>query len=154
MSTLSLIVRRTVRASQERLFDAWTTPAELQRWWGPAHVRCVGAEVDLRVGGEYRIGNELPDGNVVWIVGEFEEIDRPRRLVYSWRTHTNVERVTVRFEPAGDATEVIIVHERMADAATRADHEHGWLGCLDGLEGLVAEGDSPRKKPIPAARDR
>jgi len=42
--------------------------------------------------------------------------------------------VTVRFEPKGDGTEVIVVHERIADEATRDDHEKGWAGCLDGLE--------------------
>jgi hypothetical protein len=42
--------------------------------------------------------------------------------------------VTVTFEPVGDATEVVVVHERIHTAATRDDHERGWIGCLDGLE--------------------
>ncbi len=139
MTDFALIVRRTIRAPAERLFDAWTTAAELQRWWCSPLVRCFGVEIDLRVGGAYRIGNQLADGRVVWIAGEFEVIDRPRRLVYSWNTGENAERVTVRFEPQGDATEVIVVHERIADKTTRDGHEHGWIACFDGLEAFVTE---------------
>lgn len=70
--TVTLVVRRTIHASAERLFEAWTQPICLKEWWGPDNVRCVDAEVDLRVGGGYRIANQFPDGKLVWIVGEFE----------------------------------------------------------------------------------
>ena len=53
------------------MFAAWTTPELLRQWWGPTGVRCIAAEIDLRVGGTYRIGNEIPDGSVIWISGEF-----------------------------------------------------------------------------------
>ena len=135
-ATLSLVVRRTVRASAERLFAAWTDPAELVRWWGPSGVRCTGAEIDLREGGGYRIGNRFEDGREIWIVGVFERIEAPRRLVFTWRLEPgtdHAERVTVRFEPSGDATEIVVVHERIATEEARASHEAGWRGCLDGL---------------------
>lgn len=140
---LTLMIRRTVRAAPERLFAAWTEPAHLLRWWGPAHVRCAGAEVDLRVGGQWRIGNRLPDGALLWIVGVFEVIEPPTRLVYSWRLEPGPdtqERVTVRFEPRGTDTEVVIVHERIATEPVRADHKMGWLGCLDGLVAWLEDG--------------
>ena len=73
---LSLAVRRVVRAAPERVFDAWTRPEELRRWWGPNGLVCTEAHVDLRVGGRYRIANLFPDGNVLWICGEFEVIER------------------------------------------------------------------------------
>jgi uncharacterized protein YndB with AHSA1/START domain len=135
VSDLSLIVRRTIRAPAERVFAAWTEPAQLQRWWGPAGVVCTGAEVDLRVGGRYRIGNRLPDGSQIWISGEFEQVVPPHRLVYTWRTEDDApaERVTVRFESRDGATEVIVVHERIATAPLRDGHQQGWQGCLDGL---------------------
>jgi uncharacterized protein YndB with AHSA1/START domain len=134
---VALVVRRTIRASAQRVFDAWTKPEHLLRWWGPRPVRCSSAEVDLRVGGHYRIGNQLPDGKVLWISGEFELVSPPHKLVYSWRVEPgapSTERVTVRFEPRDGATEVIVVHERIASAPVRAAHEQGWLGCFDGLE--------------------
>jgi uncharacterized protein YndB with AHSA1/START domain len=144
-AAVTLTVRRTLRAPVERVFAAWTRAELLVRWWGPAGVRCASAEVDLRVGGRYRIGNQLPDGRLLWIEGRFEEVEPPRRLVYTWRVVAdgappdpgNEEQVTVRFEPRGDATEVSIEHRRIPSAARRDEHEAGWRGCLDGLARLL-----------------
>ena len=144
--TLTLLVRRTIKATPERLFAAWTTPEQFVQWWGPPGVTCPGVEMDLRVGGAYRIGNRLPDGKEIWIAGTFERIVPPTALVFSWRldhTDTPAERVTVRFEARGAATEVVVFHERMADEATRADHEAGWLGCLDGLMAFFEDSAVP-----------
>jgi uncharacterized protein YndB with AHSA1/START domain len=139
MGRIALVVRRTIRAPAKSVFDAWTRPSALRRWWGPRPVTCCHAEVDLRVGGEYRIGNRLPDGTVLWISGQFEVVEAPKRLVYTWQvtraapSSPERSRVTVRFEPAGEATEVIVVHEQIDTEATRTDHENGWTGCLESL---------------------
>lgn len=136
-----LRIRRVIVARPERIFDAWTRPELLQQWWGPAGVRCIAAEVDLRCGGAYRIGNQLPGGAVIWISGEFEIVDSPRRLVYSWRVGDEpVSRVTVSFAAIAEgSTEVMIHHERVHSTAARDDHERGWHGCLDGLMRWVAQ---------------
>lgn len=140
---VALIVRRTIRTSAQRAFAAWTRPEQLRKWWGPQSVCCTDAEIDLRIGGSYRIANQFPDGTVVWISGEFEQIEPPHKLVYTWRlgkSAQGLERVTVRFEPRGELTEVIVVHERIADQTTRAGHELGWRGCLDGLVRFLEDG--------------
>jgi uncharacterized protein YndB with AHSA1/START domain len=133
----TLVVRKIIQATPERLFTAWTQPQQLKKWWGPESVICVDAEVDLRVGGNYRIGNKLPDGTILWITGEFQVIERPHKLVYTWRIGPEsrpAELVTVSFEPrAAGATEVIVVHERIPNKIVRDTHEHGWTGCLEGL---------------------
>jgi uncharacterized protein YndB with AHSA1/START domain len=142
VSDVKLIVRRTIRASAERLFAAWTDPAQLRTWWGPKGVRCPRAEVDLRVGGGYRIANEMSDGSILWIVGAFERIEPPTELAYTWQLEPGdgpSERVTVRFVEGDGATEVIVLHERVADEAARDRHEHGWVGCLDGLADYLAD---------------
>jgi uncharacterized protein YndB with AHSA1/START domain len=141
---LVLVVRRTIKAPVTRVFDAWTQPEQLRRWWGPRPVTCSEAEVDLRVGGVYRIGNVLPDGSVLWISGEFEIVEPPYRIVYTWRVEGKApasserSRVTVRFEPHESGTEVVVVHERIDTEETRDDHEKGWNGCLENLEALLA----------------
>jgi uncharacterized protein YndB with AHSA1/START domain len=135
-----LVARRTIRATPERLFDAWTEPSQLKTWWGPAGVECIDAQIDLRQGGTYRIANRFPDGQVVWIAGQFELIEPPHQLVYSWQLESQdsaPERVTVRFEPHGEFTEVVVVHERISDDAARRGHEQGWEGCLSGLADYV-----------------
>jgi uncharacterized protein YndB with AHSA1/START domain len=131
-----LVVRRTIAASAERLFEAWTSPAQLMQWWGPQGVVCSSAEVELKVGGLYKLANRFPDGKLLWIVGQFELIDPPRKLVYTWSIGEdtgNAERVTVTFETSGSSTEVIVTHERIPNPAMRDMHEQGWLGCLEGL---------------------
>jgi uncharacterized protein YndB with AHSA1/START domain len=143
---VTLTVRRAIRASPERLFQAWTSPEQLRRWWGPAGVTCIDAEVDLRVGGHYRIGNRLPGSQTIWIAGDFEVIEPPHRLIYTWHlegTEQLPERVTVRFEPMGELTEVVVMHERIATQPLRDQHEHGWQGCLEGLARYVT-GDPAR----------
>ena len=139
-----LMVRRRIAAPADRLFSYWTEPAHLTRWWGPAGVTCESASVELRVGGTYRIANRLPDGTVLWISGAFEVVDPPRCLVYTWQLASGatpiagaLERVSVTFTPVGDATDVLIVHERISDVVTRAGHERGWQECLDGLAALA-----------------
>ena len=79
-ATLSLLVQRTVAAPPESVFRAWTEVEPLKRWWGPAGITCTDAEVDLRVGGRYRLANKDEDGAVLWITGLFEAIERPHRL--------------------------------------------------------------------------
>jgi uncharacterized protein YndB with AHSA1/START domain len=145
-SSISLVVQRTIRAPVERVFEAWTRPEQLLLWWGPRPVQCNEASVDLRVGGSYRLGNLLPDGQVLFIFGEFELVEPPRRLVYSWHLEreagvvTEASRVSVRFEPVPSGTNVVVVHERIDTEATRSDHEQGWRGCLDNLAAQFAPG--------------
>jgi uncharacterized protein YndB with AHSA1/START domain len=142
MSQITLVVRRTIKADVRRVFDAWTKPEQLVRWWGPRPVTCREAVIDLRAGGEYRIANAMPDGTTLWIFGEFELVEPPSRLIYSWQTGAGPEalagasRVTVRFEPRSGGTEVIVLHERIDTEATRTEHEGGWNGCLESLAGV------------------
>lgn len=140
IDSTTLVVRRTIAASSEFLFDAWTSPKVLMQWWGPKDVTCPAAEIDLRVGGRYRIANRFPDGKVVWIAGQFESIDRPHKIIFTWQIEpqSTFERVTVKFEPRDQRTEVIVMHELVEDSTRRRSHEVGWEGCLDGLAELAA----------------
>ena len=140
--TDDLRLSRVISAPPDRVFDLWTRPDELKKWWGPANVRCISAEVDLRVGGAYRIGNEMPDGTIVWISGLFRRIERPNRLEYSWSVESGsktIELVTVDFTAHEHGTMLTLVHSRIANEALREGHRLGWIGCLDGLGQLARE---------------
>jgi len=134
---LVLETRKLIPANQQEVFDAWTTSTEIKKWWGPIGVQCVYAEVDLRIGGQYRIDNELPDKSIVSIQGQFLTIENPRRLVYSWQTDSAalvVEQVEVCFIAAGlNRTEVVVRHSRIESDERRDQHLSGWKGCLEGL---------------------
>jgi uncharacterized protein YndB with AHSA1/START domain len=136
-SGIALVARRTVRARVERVFAAWTEPEQLRAWWGPRPVTCSDAEVDLRVGGRFRIVNALPGGRTVTIHGEFRVVEPPSKLVYTWLMDDGAREsslVTVTFAPRGEGTEVVVVHEEIPTQPVRDSHESGWRGCLDGLE--------------------
>jgi len=144
----TLVVQKTIAATPERLFAAWTEPDALRQWWGPDGVTCVDPQVDLRVGGRYRIGNRLPDGSILWIVGEFEAVEPPNRLVYTWRLEggsESAERVTVCFEGRGTATEVIVSHALIATETLRDQHRQGWEGCLASLARHAAAGPAENR---------
>lgn len=133
-------ISRIIKAPRQSVFEAWTTPALLMKWWGPEGVRCTAAEVDLREGGAYRIANRHGDGSVTWISGVFERVRPPDELVYSWNIGApgaDGSRVTVEFRSHGDGTELVLTHERLSEDV-REMHLFGWNGCLDGLEGMFA----------------
>lgn len=140
--SVTLVVRQMVQAPPREVYAAWTEPAHLKEWWGPEGVACIGAEMELRVGGAYRIGNRFSDGKVIWLAGNFEAIEPPRLLMYTWGVEPApaTERVTVRFEARGNGTEVIVTHERIASPALRDMHRQGWEGCLVGLADYLSRG--------------
>ncbi|MGI8945987.1 MAG: SRPBCC family protein [Thermoleophilaceae bacterium] len=133
-----LRLERTFDASPEAVFDAWTNPDVLLRWWAAAPSwRPASAEVDLRVGGRYRLAMGDPESGALHAVGgEYREVSRPDRIVYSWSWeegdgHESV--VTVTFRPEGDRTTVVLEHGGLASAESAERHRHGWEGCLDSL---------------------
>lgn len=137
-------VRRTFAASAERVFQAWTRPEELKLWAAPGPLAAPLAEVDLRVGGSYRIHMRDPGGKEYRVVGIYREIDPPRRLVYTWSWETDPivtdSIVTVEFIDRGGSTEVVLRHEKLPNDAKREGHTTGWIACLEKLETVVAQG--------------
>lgn len=139
-NNLSLLVRRTIAAKPETLFEAWTQPALLMKWWGPKNVSCIAAEIDLSIGGTFKITNRLPDHSIVIIQGVFLHIQKPNKLIYSWNTGNSSiadEKVTVWFKGKDDGTEVVISHEKISSGALHQSHKSGWQGCLVGLDKFV-----------------
>jgi PhnB protein len=74
-------MRRFVEAPPHLVFEAWTRPELLKRWWGPSQLECVQYDVDLRVGGGYRAVQRAPDGQAFRFRGEYRAIEPPHRLV-------------------------------------------------------------------------
>lgn len=80
--TLSL--NRDFNAPPEKVFQAWTDPRIMARWFGPDGAEVQSAEIDLEVGGEYRLTLKEPDGSVAVLHGAYREIDPPRKLIFTW----------------------------------------------------------------------
>ncbi len=140
----SLSLRRVLRASPERVFRAWTRADDLKRWFAAAEGYTTPiAEVDLRVGGRYRIGMQAPGSHELSVAtGTYEEIVPPSRLVLTWRwehegSAAPTTRLTLEFRPHPEGTEFVLVHEGLLDETMREQHAAGWTGCLDSLERLI-----------------
>ena len=81
----TLRLTRTFAAPRKKIFRAWTEPEALKKWWGPEGYATPLAEVDLRVGGRYRLGmRKLPKGDLFYLVGTYREVQPPEKLVYTW----------------------------------------------------------------------
>lgn len=137
---------RTFDAPVERVFRAWSDPRDLERWaWGSLGHE-VRAEVDLRVGGSYRIETSQPGKDAFVFRGTCEEIVPDRRLVYTlhWDAPMGYdapdERVTVEFAERGAQTEATFPHEGVPDQLARDTHETGWADTFDALDRYLRGG--------------
>ena len=148
-----LVIERTLNATPERVFDAFTDPTQLTQWWWPNGFSCPAAEVDLRVGGTFRIAMEWPDFIPTenrfshHFAGEYYEIDRPSRLVMSGRAVNDEQGelfatlIEISLQPRDGGTALTVrqsYFEPMPPPEALAGAEQGWTEQLDKLERLLA----------------
>jgi uncharacterized protein YndB with AHSA1/START domain len=129
----SVTVRREIAAPAEALFDAWLEAQRLGSWLRPGGIRETRAETDPRVGGTFRIVMVDDESSIVH-TGTYQEIDRPRRLVFTWSSPATRFRdsiVTVTFHPSSNSSTVIEIHQvGLPDEEARASHYAGWSDAL------------------------
>jgi uncharacterized protein YndB with AHSA1/START domain len=128
----------------DAVFRALTDPDVLARWWGPRGFTVPAVELDLRVGGRYRIAMQPPDGELFYLSGEFREIDPPVRLVYTfeWEDPDPEDRetvVTLSLMAVGDSTELVLEQDEFATERRRRLHDEGWSDTLDRLAHAMSE---------------
>jgi uncharacterized protein YndB with AHSA1/START domain len=142
-TSTSLTLSRVVNADPATVFRAWTEPDQLQQWSAPEGASVASAEVDLTVGGRYKILMKNEQGERHTAVGVYRVIEPPRRLVYTWsweeeQYDVGQTQVTVEFNDLGGSTEIVLTHERFPDADATGSHEKGWTSCLNRLEGMLS----------------
>lgn len=156
-------LEREFDAPVAEVWRAWTERDRLLQWWGPKGFPCCHADLDLRVGGRFHYGLELPDGGVMWGRWDIERIEPERRLeflalfsdengggptrhpwdpdwpllVYSvirFQAHGDSSRLGIEWIPA-DATLAEI--ERFGNG--HDDCRQGWGGTLEQLQTYLEE---------------
>jgi glutathione S-transferase len=150
MNAQSLTITRFFNAPRERVFEAFTEPEVMQSWFGPESCTIPSVALDPRVGGRYRIEMHSREGNVYIVSGEYRDVRRPERLVFTWSwaqgpmagTET---LVTVLLREKDGGTELTLLHEGFPTAASRDDHNGGWASTFDCLSRSYA--GSP-KSPV------
>ena len=144
LASAAVVVRRTIAAPAEDIFDAFLDPEALAIWMRPGTIKSTVARVEARVGGQYEIIMQGESGPLPHR-GEYRVIDRPKRLVFTWQSqHTGPAEtlVTVDFLRTGKSTEVVVTHEKLPEAARDA-HRRGWTGGLENLDRACQQGTLP-----------
>jgi uncharacterized protein YndB with AHSA1/START domain len=136
-STPSLTLKRRLKAPPSKIYQAWTRPEHMIQWWGiNDDVASRVAEVDVRVGGRFRVEFEIGNGKRDSVSGVYREVVPDRRLVFSWTWGATPEResqVTIDLRPDGDSTILTLTHEQLFDQKSCDDHIAGWNIILDNL---------------------
>jgi len=135
----SLTLNRSYPVPPERVWRAWTDPQALKRWFGPGGADPVSlAQLDLRVGGRFRIVFGGPDGKAHDVQGVYKEVVPHRKLVFTWTwPNSTPEResvITIELRAAGRGTELVFRQEQFSDSTVRDNHRHGWTESFVKLE--------------------
>jgi uncharacterized protein YndB with AHSA1/START domain len=132
--TPSRALTRILPAGRQDGFAAWTTAARVQQWMCPEAVSSPQVELDVRVGGEFRVAM-LIDGAVVTHTGVYREVTPPEKLVFTWTSQNTLHRETlvtvVLHALGGDRTELQLTHALLPAEDTTRQHTRGWTQILD-----------------------
>lgn len=138
----ALVIHRTINASPQRVYDAWTQPELAKEFLCPEGVTIGDVSMDVRVGGSYRIVMKRPEGEDYIAYGVYRDVQPGKRLsmTWTWEEDTKEEEhetlLTVEFAAQGSGTALTLTHEKLASEESRTNHQHGWETVLDKMEQL------------------
>ena len=135
-----LEMERLIPAPPERVFEYWTEPELVAKWFGPGEFDVPSSDLDLRPGGIWRTTIRSPEGQLRTVSGVYSTIEPPRRLVFTWawdddngvRGHET--QVTVTLEPTPGGTRLRLVQEDFQNREVRDRHNGGWASSLSKLQ--------------------
>jgi uncharacterized protein YndB with AHSA1/START domain len=148
-----IVIRRTFNGPAHIVFDAWTKPELVRRWWAPKshRVSLASCDAEVRVGGQYRYVLEFDSGKRFAFSGRYLEVTPPSRLVYTEifeptaaGTQPDEEGVviTVTFEDRDGKTHLVsrslCPSKEVRDTILASGMEHGMRETMDQLEQLIA----------------
>ena len=148
-----IIVEGYFAATPAKVFQAWTDPTIVRKWFGPRPNSLHSASIDLRPGGVWRFLESKGGEKSMGFEGKYLVIEPDQRLVFTWSqviTHTNGERrstpysqVEIIFTPKGKGTDVRLVHSAIHSEATRRGFCGGWESAFKAMSAVLshAEGD-------------
>ena len=137
-----LVLHRKFPVAPAKVWRAWTEPEALRGWFGPGGPQAVSvADVDLRVGGRFRLVFGGPQGDEHEAAGVYREVVPHSRLVFSWHwprtTPERVSQVTILLRAEGGGTDMEFRHEQFFDQAARDGHRRGWSETFAKLEAFL-----------------
>ena len=139
-----LKMTRTIGAPVSKVFQAWTDPTLMQRWFAPHPYEVREAEADVRAGGKYRFVVASADDGPHTTTGEYLEVELNRRLDKTWFYEGPLGKdetpsiLTVEFrEVSPEVTELTLTHSKLRDREASEGASAGWALILDKLEAFL-----------------
>jgi len=135
----SLAIKRVIKAPRDRVYAAWTDPAQLREWFGPDNVRTRELVADIRVGGKYRWHIINAEEEEMAVSGEYLELVPGKKVVFTWQWEDDenwenqVSVVTVELSDRGEDTELTLTHEKLPNEQSRDNHNEGWNKVINRL---------------------
>ncbi len=154
---LTLTITRVFDAPRGLVFQAWTRPERVKRWWGPKTFTTPVCEIDLRVGGVVRTCMRSPEGQDFWSQGVYREIVESERIVctdsfadeqgnvvspehYGMSPEWPVEAlITVDFTEQAGRTRLTLQHSPLPPGRERDLCRQGWEESFDKLADYLAQ---------------
>ena len=139
---LVLRIERVLPAPRTTVYRALTDPEELREWWGPRGFTTPEVDFDPQVGGSYRIAMQPPEGDLFHLTGNFQAVDPPGRLAFSFRWNPpdpddRETLATLTLEERGHETAIRLVQGEFATQERLVLHEAGWGESFERLETLM-----------------
>ena len=140
-----LVITRIIDAPRHLVFQAWTEPDRVMRWWGPQGFVTTYSDMDIRPGGAFRVCMRSPEGTEHWKQGIYREVVAPERLVFTFAWEDAEGKpghqtlVTVTFAERGDRTELMLHQAVFETVETCNDHRRGWTSTLERFAEYLAE---------------
>jgi uncharacterized protein YndB with AHSA1/START domain len=139
-ATFGLEIRRFINAPRDRVYSAWTDPAQLEQWFGPESVQTHEVVADVRVGGKYHWHLTNQEGEKMTVRGEYRELQPGRKIVFTWQWdddevwENRTSIVTVELEERDGGTDLRLTHVEIPTEQSRNNHSRGWNEVLDRLD--------------------
>jgi len=142
---LSLEIKRFINVPRDRVYAAWTDPAQLKQWFGPENVQTHDLIADARVGGKFRWDLTNSEGEKMTARGEYRELQPGKKIVFTWQWdddedwENHISVVTVELSDHDGGTELRLTHEHLPNEQSRDGHTRGWESALNKLEKLFSK---------------
>jgi uncharacterized protein YndB with AHSA1/START domain len=139
-----IVLTRVFDAPRHLVYDAFTKPELLKRWFGPRGWSLVTCDVDLKVGGGFRFVLRGPNGREMGMSGVYRELAPPERSVHmeSFDDFPGAAQVTTVFAEQGGKTTmtatILSPSKEVRDAVIKSGMEHGAAESYDKLAELLA----------------
>jgi len=138
IQNFSLTMNRQFNVSKKDVYETLTNRDALVNWFAPSpEMKTIVHELELQVGGNYRIEMLETNGTSHKIHGEYVELNPFDQIVFTWEWESDEQNVnslvTIDLTEKNGITSMVLTHEKLASQESVDLHSEGWIGCLTQL---------------------